>query len=364
MTEFRTVIVDDVFEAVNGRPKYIVDYIEGHSGEFPVYSASLTAPFGYVDDYDHANDRLTWIMNGYGGRMQVVAGPFSANRDRGVLVPKPEFEQLDMDYARHAIEPAFRVEAVGRRVDGLRNEYTKLYPPAAKKIGFELPVTDDGEWDWATMTKLGERLRAIDTANERLGRVRHDLTRAQLRLEIPEPYVEISLGDPVYFESTIGDRVLKAERIDGGEVPIYSANVKTPFGFTDTTKAEDFSKPSIIWGIDGIFDWNLVPAGQSFEHTDHCGRLQLRSSDLDAEYVLLVLQATRGQYGFDRVYRASLGNLRSNVTVRVPLDSTGNLSLDRQKEIASAHRSLLHAQTLSLEALDTVVSARVRASSV
>lgn len=301
-------------------------------------------------------------------------GPDSTKLEYGYR-GTPTLIDLGFDAATdfHIYEIDWRSEAIRWKVDGTV-VYERVFwdptPIPDQPLEFNVNLWHSRSTKFAgkLATKripASAELRSIEirTVESTTSKLLH-VDRAQLRLEIPEPYVEISLGDPVYFESTIGDRVLKAERIDGGEVPIYSANVKTPFGFTDITTAEDFSKPSIIWGIDGIFDWNLIPAGQSFEHTDHCGRLQLRSSDLDAEYVLLVLQATRGQYGFDRVYRASLGNLRSNVTVRVPLDSAGNLSLDRQTEIASAHRSLLHAQALSLEALDTMVSARVRASGV
>lgn len=101
-----------------------------------------------------------------------------------------------------------------------------------------------------------------------------------------------------------------------------------------------------------------------FEHTDHCGRLQILSPDLDPHYVLLALRATREQYGFDRVYRSSLGNVRTAVSVRVPVDPDGALSLTRQREIAAEHQHLLDAQALSLGAIHSVLSARLAAASL
>ncbi len=78
MTEYREVAVGDIFEAKNGQPKYVRDYMDSHPGRYPVYSASITKPFGYVDSYDFDGDHLTWVMNGYGGRVQEFGGQFSA----------------------------------------------------------------------------------------------------------------------------------------------------------------------------------------------------------------------------------------------------------------------------------------------
>jgi hypothetical protein len=101
-----------------------------------------------------------------------------------------------------------------------------------------------------------------------------------------------------------------------------------------------------------------------FEHTDHCGRLQILSPDLDPHYIHLTLHSNREQYGFDRVYRSSLGNLRAAVTVRVPVDEDGRPSLAKQRGIAAEHQHLLDAQATSLNAIQSVLSARLAAASL
>lgn len=88
MTEYVEIAIGDLFQAINGRAKFVKDYMDVHPGPHPVYSASLTKPFGYVDEFDYNGTFVTWVMNGYGGRVQEVTGQFSANRDRGVFVPR------------------------------------------------------------------------------------------------------------------------------------------------------------------------------------------------------------------------------------------------------------------------------------
>jgi len=364
MSTSRSFRVSDFFTPTNGHPRYIRDYVDANPGIYPVYSAALETPFGFIDDFDYVGDHLSWVMNGYGGRMRLLKGPFSANRDRGVLVPLEGVRIPNLTYLRYVLEPEFMSLAVGRRVDGRKNEYTKIYPPVASDISFELPVRADGSLDYCLMDTLGERLARIEAARARLDMVQADLVASELAFVVDPPYIEIRLSDERLFKLSIGKRLLRteveSERSDGA-VPVFSANVRTPFGYVDEGKSDgqDFSQASLIWGIDGIFDWNMIPAYSAFVPTDHCGRAVLLSDQLDPEYLLYALRASRAQYGFDRVYRASLGNLRSDVTVCVPLDNEGEISVTRQRQIAEGHRQALGLKSASLDRLDGLRRIRV-----
>jgi hypothetical protein len=179
--------------------------------------------------------------------------------------------------------------------------------------------------------------------------------------EGPPPAKTISLGDIATFSLSIGNRVLKSEQTEEG-VPVYSANALLPFGHVEQSNLTDFSKPSLLWGIDGNFDWNLLPANYEFATTDHCGRLQVLDPRLDPEYVFVYLDLTRERYGFDRVFRASLGNIRADVSVAVPVDEAGEPSPERQRQLAAEAKSRQAAQEAALAALDDLRKARMTAS--
>lgn len=129
-------------------------------------------------------------MNGYGGRMQEVDGKFSANRDRGVLVPKKGVPSPDLSYIRHAAEPELVANAVGRRVDGKLNEYTKIYPEAAAAITLQLPITSAGKFDYRKMEFVGAKIRRIEAAKALVRAARTPLAQAAFALAIPEPTVK------------------------------------------------------------------------------------------------------------------------------------------------------------------------------
>ena len=358
MTKYVEVQIGDLLEARSGKPKYIRDYIDRNLGPNAVYSASLTRPFGFVSDHDYEGRHLTWVMNGYGGRVQEVDGRFSATRDRGVFVAREGVELPDLTYLRFAMEPQLISAAVGRRVDGRMNEYTKIYPDTAMEQSISLPVLESGNFDYQRMTEIGERLRRVATAQMRVRAAQEPLERATFSLDINEPTTKLSLGDETYFRLSIGERVLTTEHVESG-VPVYSANALSPFGHVVKSNLENFEQPSLLWGIDGNFDWNLIASGEAFATTDHCGRLQLQDPLLDPEYVFCYLWSTRASYGFDRVFRASLRNMKADVEVVVPLDSEGKFSLDRQREIARAFKERQSAQAASLAALSDVLRARL-----
>lgn len=362
MTGFVDVEIGEIFTAVNGKAKFIRDYIDKNSGDHPVYSASLLKPFGTVREFDYDGDYLTWVMNGYGGRVQRISGKFSANRDRGVFVPRAGIQIPDLTYLRYVMEPQLSAAAVGRRVDGRLNEYTKIYPDTAMSVQIRLPIDQGGNFDYAKMSSLGEQFRRIDAAQLLVRQARDQLENAVFGLEIPGPSITVSLSDENYFSLSIGKRVLKSEHQKSG-IPVYSANALFPFGFVSSSNLDDFTKASLLWGIDGNFDWNLIPAGHAFATTDHCGRLQINEALIDPEYLYWYLSVTRPRYGFDRVFRASLENMKSEVVAVLPLDDAGRISLDRQKEYARTLRNREAARKTALTAVGDVLKARVSAES-
>lgn len=149
----------------------------------------------------------------------------------------------------------------------------------------------------------------------------------------------ISISNEELFHLSIGERILKKDVQDKG-VPAYSANVQIPFGFIKKSNLEKFDIPSIIWGIDGNFDWGFIEKDAVFATTDHCGRLIVKNKNLDPLFVFYALKSTKDRYGFDRTYRASLKNMKDAVTVDVPLKSNGEFDLKEQKRIALRHQKI------------------------
>lgn len=120
------------------------------------------------------------------------------------------------------------------------------------------------------------------------------------------------------FELSIGNRVLSDEVEPDGLYPIYSANVFEEFGRISKQNLTDFTYPSIIWGIDGDWMVNIIPAGQPFYPTDHCGVLRIKDNpDILPDYFALALEVAGMHEKFSRHNRASTQRIKK-LLIQVP----------------------------------------------
>ena len=119
------------------------------------------------------------------------------------------------------------------------------------------------------------------------------------------------------FEVSIGNRVVSSEIEENGAYPVYSANVFEPFGRINKQNITDFSKPSILWGIDGDWMVNYIPENQPFYPTDHCGVLRVNTKEILPKYLALALRIEGEYEKFSRSNRASTQRIK-NLTVQVP----------------------------------------------
>ncbi|MBN1463296.1 MAG: restriction endonuclease subunit S [Paludibacteraceae bacterium] len=127
----------------------------------------------------------------------------------------------------------------------------------------------------------------------------------------------IRLSDENVFEVSIGKRVLKNEFFANGEIPVYSANVIVPFGNIDKLLIKDFSKPSVLWGIDGDWMVNYIPKDYPFYPTDHCGVLRVKDNSINEKYLAFVLEKEGKAFEFSRTKRASIDRIQG-IKINVP----------------------------------------------
>ena len=152
----------------------------------------------------------------------------------------------------------------------------------------------------------------------------------------------MKLSDKRVFDVSIGRRVLNTEVNPNFGIPVYSANVFEPFGMIDKLLIKDFSKDSVLWGIDGDWMTNVIPANQPFYPTDHCGVLRIKTNDILPKYMAHLLEEEGKKAGFKRSYRASIDRIES-LNVRVaPIEEQRKVV----SEIESCEQKILEAKAV------------------
>ena len=130
----------------------------------------------------------------------------------------------------------------------------------------------------------------------------------------------LKLNNLDVFEISIGRRILNSEVSPEFTIPVYSANVFEPFGMIDRLLLTDFSKDSVLWGIDGDWMVNTIPANTPFYPTDHCGVLRIKTDDLLPKYMAYLLQKEGERVGFSRSYRASIDRIEGLTVEVAPIE--------------------------------------------
>lgn len=146
-----------------------------------------------------------------------------------------------------------------------------------------------------------------------------NITTAQ-RNSVVSKYPRCRLDNKEKFLITIGKRVLSTEINQEEGIPVFSANVVEPFGHISKDLLEDFTVPSVLWGIDGDWMVNYIPQNFPFYPTDHCGVLRVLDKELSPYYVSLILYIVGKLHGFSRSYRASIDRIRE---VEIPIPPVG-----------------------------------------
>lgn len=128
------------------------------------------------------------------------------------------------------------------------------------------------------------------------------------------------LSNSYIFDISIGRRILNSEVSPNYNIPVYSANVFEPFGMIDKLLIEDFSKDSVLWGIDGDWMVNVIPANNPFYPTDHCGVLRIKTDDILPKYMAHLLEEEGKKAGFKRSYRASIDRIEALSVQVAPIE--------------------------------------------
>ena len=194
------------------------------------------------------------------------------------------------------------------------NAQPHVYSDDIKKIKIPLPPIDIQQKIVAEVEKNEQKKKKIIT--------KISVTNNKIYELLNNLYVsatsKIRLGDTSIFELSIGKRVLNSDLIEGGRYPVYSANVFEPFGYVNNLLINKFDTPSVIWGIDGDWMTNIIPANIPFYPTDHCGIIKILKKQFILEkYLAFALNNEGKQFGFSRTKRASIDRV-SGITIPVP----------------------------------------------
>ena len=190
----------------------------------------------------------------------------------------------------------------------------QIYPKLQENIVNECNVVDE---------EVKKAIKQIEDAESEIEQAFSNATKNATKT--------LRLSDSHIFNLSIGRRVLSNEIIQNGQYQVVSANVHDEFGRINHSVLDDFSVPSILWGIDGDWMVNYIEKNILFAPTDHCGVIRvLDETEILPKYLTYPLLKAGERERFSRANRASTERVRS-LTITVP-------DIDTQKDVVAKVR--------------------------
>ena len=238
---------------------------------------------------------------------------------------KSRFDKINTD-KRCKIQPIFKFKP---------NEHWSVDRWWTKEEKIKLGIEEED--NIITVEEFSDLIKDISSTLEEFSEIAKEVSLK--KKEVTE-LKEILLNDKSYFELSIGKRIVKKDIVKfSGNIPIYSANVFKPVGFSNKSNITNFDNNFVLWGIDGDFEFNAIPKNTPFISTDHCGVIRILSDNILPKYLMIQLENIKHLYGFDRGLRASLKNM-SKVKISIPIDENGNIDIEKQKEVIDRYNAV------------------------
>lgn len=351
MPEYAEVLISDLFVPQNGSSTYTKEWCQEHQGDIPLFSGNTFGPFDHIDVADYDGEYITWAKDGLAGYTMYHNGKFSLTGHRGILIPKGDHSQLDVQYLRLMIEPIFRKNIKGRLGINGKNEYTTLNSVMINGITekVKIPVTTDGAYDLAKQKELAQK--HLDIKNKKAGLLEKVGKLAKAKIIIQDnrniATLDVPLNDMITHANGKASYTKEWCEAHPGDVPVYSANNSGPIAYSDTA---DYTGRYLTYSKNGCAGHMTILSGQFSVNGDRCViKLNAGYEDIDLLYLKYYLEPIfraniKGRLGVDGKNEYTKINStmikKLNIVIPVPVKADGAFDLVYQQELAQKYATI------------------------
>jgi len=253
-------------------------------------------------------------------------------------------------------------------ISNMKQKYKFSYTFKANKLNLayvmlKIPVTATGAFDLDVQKAIVEQYQLVEQLKAEIGTKRERVKAVPVVIDLSEysmvykPLSEVLVpvkGKSVYTRK-YGD-------LNKGEYPVFSASQFMPLTHIDTY---DYDGKYLSWSTNGFAGTVTVLDGRFSINGDR-GVLIPKIADIDILYLRYVLEPAfrqlakgrkgdRGEDEFTKLYPSMI----VDVDVPLPVDEYGNISLEAQREIATAYLAVEQYRSEILGQLDALLSQRI-----
>ena len=334
-----------------------------HQSDIPVYTAAQE-PVAYVTpvrgktpiEASEEIPLLSFATNGDGsaGRNFVVhTTPFYLNVDRMVVALKDDQLFLPYIYAQ--------LSDIKKRY-GFNHSF-KANRHNLENVTLSIPLTGSGDYDVEAQKKIATIFELVWQLKDEIRKNREYIRSVIVEVDLSGySMVYKPITDLFTVERGSGKYTKSYTQKHLGEHPLYSGNTFGEFAFIDSY---DYDTPCLTWAIDGLAGYMMVHKSP-FSATNHRGILLPKTENIDIDYIKFVLQpilrqAKKGRIGDngENEYTSLPPFMLNEIEVGIPVDESGEISIESQREIAASYLAIEQYRSDILAKLDKLLEQRI-----
>lgn len=355
----------EICDVISENHKYTNEYINLHKGDYPVYSATINIPFGYIDSYDFSDTHMLIVVNyGNSGNTYMINDKkYSLGRNACGLVVKEELKnQILLEYLQLIATPLFVQQVKG-------NIHKNLNKAMVEQTVVNIPVKDDGTYDIEEQKRLAGIYSEIENQKEGLLKKIYEIDELLIHIdkETGIRYKDIPLNDIVTHNNGNASYTKPWCQKHKGNYPLYSANNFEPIAFVDSF---DYDGEYLTYSKNGCAGYITLINGSFSVNGDRC--VMTINEDYNGMVDLLYLKyylepifrnnkkGRLGAFGKNEFTKLNSTMIKGlDIKVPIPLKSDGSYDLGKQKEIADRYKQIDEIKQGLIDKIQNLISINI-----
>lgn len=348
ISKFKEYKVSEIFNTSLSDGKYTKSYTTKNIGKFPLYSGQTDGEYANINSYDYDGSYLTWAKVGLAGYiMHHDNEKFSITNNRGILLLKDKYSNLNLEFLKILLEPIFRKNIKGRLGTQEKNEYTILSKEMILNIKDKLiiPINNDGTFDIEKQNKIVRKYKFIEEMKKSILEKGLPFTLSNVKFDGETPYIYIYIRVSELFEIQRGKSIYTKTycKNNNGECPVYSADNKNPLGYRNNYDYKGKFLTSSMNGIAGV----LTILDEKFSVNADRVVFVPKVKEISLEYIKNILEPilrnkTKGRKGLKgkNEFTKLTPSMIEGCIIPIPYFENGEIFIKKLKEISKKYYTI------------------------
>ena len=332
--------IKELFNFLSENHKFTEEYIYKNQGQYPVYSATLLKPYGYINNFTNKKDIIIIVNYGDAGKTRLIKGQFNLGRNITGLELKEKYASIyNLEFLNLMLSNLF----LSLKSKGNMEVFSQNFIKNTDLVLDEISLYNQN--------KFIEKYNKIKEIKLKISKIIENINEILMQELTLNEFQNYKMQELTLLEtgSTKISEKMIYENFDKNGVPIYSASTRNQglMGKVSKKTYDNFEKQGnedeLTWTTNG-YAGTVFYRDKKYLFSEKCGRIQVKErykNIIFVKYLYFVLNQRAYQYSTLNSNNAKLEkSMMKLISVPIPIKN-GNIDIEKQKEIISIYEKIL-----------------------